>query len=64
MSMELRSVIKMRDSAGITLPYAWREANKIAARDQVYVEVSAAGDLLIVRPLPAAEKAEPVVTPM
>lgn len=60
MSMELRSVIKMGDSAGITLPYAWREANKIAARDQVYVEVSAAGDLLIVRPRSAVpEEAEP-----
>lgn len=60
MSIEVRRVIKMGDSAGITLPRAWREANKIGPRDQVYVEVSGLGDVLLVRPKPAtAEEPEP-----
>ena len=56
----LRKVIKMGTSDGITLPQSWREANHIERGDQVYVEVSELGDLLIVRPRSAvSEEAEP-----
>lgn len=55
-----RKVIKMGTSDGITLPQSWLESNHIARGDQVYVEVSELGDLLIVRPRPAfSEEAEP-----
>ena len=57
----LRKVIGMGPSSdGITLPQSWRESNHIERGDQVYVEVSELGDLLIVRPRSAvSEEAEP-----
>ena len=63
MNMEkgrFRKVIKMGSSDGITLPQSWLQSNHIARGDQVYVEVSELGDLLIVRSRPAvSEEAEP-----
>ena len=55
-----RKVIRLGESLVVSLPAEWARANGMKRRgtEAYYVTVDTAGDVMIVRPVPAAEEAE------